>query len=183
MGVRRPCKLGSVQRIFAAVRLVEVVTLVLAMAGMAGVTVVNVVLRNLAGNGLAFAEELNQLLIVLVTFVGTSYAAGTGRHIRMSALSDAVPVRRRRWLLMGTAALTSVLLGAFAIFALRYALIVDRRSPVLDLPLGTVYLIAPLGLAAGAVQYALVAWRNARGPGAYVAFERLDPAGQTDGGA
>lgn len=162
------------RRIFAAVRGLERVTLLAAMLVMAGVTIANVVLRNVTGEGLAFAEELNQLLIVLVTFVGCSHAAGNGRHIRMSAVADLVPEARRRWLLAATSGFTGALLALFGWLALQYALGVDRRSPVLGVPLGWVYLVAPLGLWSSAVQYGLAAGRNVKGPGAWLSFDQPD---------
>jgi TRAP-type C4-dicarboxylate transport system permease small subunit len=113
-------------------------------------------------------------LIVLVCFVGLSYAAGEGRHIRMTALSDVLPRRMRRWLAAFVQATTSALLMLFAWYALRYALSVDRRSPVMGVPLGWVYLIAPLGLFLGGLEYALAVARNVRGPDVYRSFGHID---------
>lgn len=145
-----------------------------AILTMAVATIANVVVRNVTGDTLAATEELNQFLIVLVCFVGLSYAAGEGRHIRMSALSDALPVRVRRWLMVFVCATTAALLLTFAWYAAGYALDVDRRSPVLDLPLGRIYWIAPLGLFLSAVQYAFAAARNVGSRQAWIAFDRLD---------
>ena len=55
---------------------------------MASLTVINVVSRNFFNHGLSFATEINEFLIVIITFLGTSYAARNGRHIRMSAFFD-----------------------------------------------------------------------------------------------
>lgn len=162
------------QALFRLLQRVEALLLAAAMLMIALVTVASVVARNLTGEGLTFAEELNQFLIVLICFVGLSHAAGRGRHIRMSALSDALPTRARRALLACVSMATAALLLGLSGYALAYALGVDRRSPVLDVPLRWVYLLAPFGLAMGAVQYALAAVRNIRGPGAYVSFERAD---------
>lgn len=163
-------------RLHVVLRRVEGWVLATAMIIMAVATIVNVFARNLTGNTIAATEELNQFLIVLVCFVGLSYAAGEGRHIRMTALSDALPVRLRRWLMAFVCASTALLLLALAWYAAQYALSVDRRSPVLGVPLRWVYLIAPAGLFLGAVQYAFAALRNARASGSevFIAFDRLD---------
>jgi C4-dicarboxylate transporter, DctQ subunit len=44
----------------------------------------------------SFSEELNSILIILITFAGISYAARHGRHIRMSAIYDALPPKGRK---------------------------------------------------------------------------------------
>jgi len=160
--------------VYLVVRRIEASLLAVAMIAIAGVTIVNVIARNLTGEGLAFAEEVNQLLIVVVCFVGISYAAGQNRHIRMTALSDALPVPARRLLMVFVFGTTAVLLFVLSWYALCYALSVDRRSPVLNVPLGRIYLLAPVGLALGGAQYALAAYRNLRGPEVYASFDHLD---------
>ena len=52
-------------------------------------TVANVVGRFAFQQSIFFSEELNRILIILITFAGISYAARHGRHIRMSAIYDA----------------------------------------------------------------------------------------------
>ena len=65
----------------------------------AALTVLNVLTRTFLDYSLTFVEELCQFFIVLVTFMGTAYAARQGRHIRMSALHDRMGVQNRRRLL------------------------------------------------------------------------------------
>ena len=54
-------------------------------------TIANVVGRFVLQSSIFFTEELNRILIVLITFAGISYAARHGRHIRMSAIFDTLP--------------------------------------------------------------------------------------------
>jgi hypothetical protein len=58
-----------------------------------GDSVGNVIGRFVFGRSLYFAEEVNQFLIILITFAGIGYAARNGRHIRMSAFYDMLPPR------------------------------------------------------------------------------------------
>ena len=162
------------RRVFDTLRRIEAALLAVAMLGIAGVTVVNVVVRNLTGESLAFAEELNQLLIVSICFVGLSYAAGSGRHIRMTAISDALPKRARRVSMIVVSATTCALCLWLAWHALLYARGVDRRTPVLGVPLSTVYLLAPLGLTLAGIQYGFACARNLVDDRVWVAFDRLD---------
>lgn len=166
--------MALVKKLYSKLHQLQGALLALAILVMATMTIANVFVRNLTGNTLAATEELNRLLIVLVCFVGLSYAAGEGRHIRMTALSDALPQRARRWLRAFVCATTSILLFVIAWYALSYALDVDRRSPVMGVPLRWVYLIAPIGLFLGGLEYALASLRNAWGPDVYLAFDRLD---------
>lgn len=165
-----------------AIRRIEGAVLAVAMLVMAASTIVNVLARNLTGDSLAATEELNQLLIVVVCFVGLSHAAGEGRHIRMTALSDALPRRARRALVALVCGSTSALLAGFAVLAVRYALGVDRTTPVLGVPLKLVYAVAPLGLGLGAIQYALAAVATLRGPGVFIAYGVRDEPVPVSGG-
>jgi C4-dicarboxylate transporter, DctQ subunit len=67
---------------------------------MAANVVANVVGRFVLGRSIQFSEELNQLLIIMITFAGISYAARHARHIRMSAIYDAMPQKARRVLMI-----------------------------------------------------------------------------------
>lgn len=174
--------LSDVQRLFIYVRRIEAVGLSVAMLAMAAVTIANVFARNVTGHGLAAAQELNQFLIIFVCFVGLSYAAGMGRHIRMTALTDALPRKARRRLMVFISVSTAALLIALGWYALRYALSVDRESPVLGVPMHYVYLLAPLGLWMGSLQYILTALRNLRGPHVYASFDRIDEHEELEAG-
>lgn len=166
--------------LFETMRKIEGWLLTGAILVMAGATIVNVIARNLGGESLAATEELNQFLIVLICFVGLSYAAGEGRHIRMTALSDAVPAKYRRWLLFLVCLATAVLLFVLAFVAFTYARGVDRDSPVLGVPLGWIYMVAPLGLTMGGVQYLLAAGRNLIGPGLWISYRSQDSYEERD---
>ena len=146
--------------------------------GIASLTIANVVGRVVFGQSLAFAEELSRFLIVFVTFLGIGYAAGRGRHIRMTALYDALPRRPRKALRIVITATTSALLFGLAWLGVRYCLGTMRAlgsvSPVLQVPLWIVYLSAPLGFALGGVQYALALVKNLVEEDVYLSFEVKD---------
>jgi hypothetical protein len=59
----------------------ESVMLAIGVLLMALNTVANVVGRFIFQYSLFFSEELNRILIILITFAGISYAARQGRHI------------------------------------------------------------------------------------------------------
>ena len=133
--------------------------------------------RSFLGTSLASTEELCQFLIVLVTFVGLSYGAGKGRHIRMTALYDTLGGRARKGMMVFIAGSTAVLLFYLAWLALDYVLVVRRLgsvSPVLQVPLYLVYLMAPAGLVLAAIQYVLTVIRNLHEAEVYLSYDSKD---------
>ena len=85
-----------------------------------------------------FSEELNEFLIVIVTFMGLGYATRKGIHIRMSAIYDALPIKIRKGLMVVIAATTAVVMGVLAWYAFEYVQKVASRgriTPALQLPL------------------------------------------------
>lgn len=133
--------------------------------------VANVFTRSLLGFSLTFAEEVSQFLIVLVCFVGLSYAVSQRRHIRMTAFVEQMSFEGRRLLEAAVAGSTALLLAFMAVFASRYAWIVadlGSVSPVLQVPLYLVYLTAPLGFVLSSLRYGVQArawWRGVLDPG------------------
>ena len=152
--------------------------------GIAGLTIGNVVAR-IFGGALFFAEELSQFLIVLVTFVGTAHAAARGRHIRMTAIYDALPDGARKALMMWIQGTTALLLFGLAFLSARYAFGTMKElgsvSPTLRAPLWTVYVVAPFGLTIAGVQYLLGLAKNATSEGIWRSFTERDEYETEDG--
>jgi TRAP-type C4-dicarboxylate transport system permease small subunit len=133
--------------------------------------VVNVVARNALGRSISSADEISQALLVAITFIGIASGARRGRHVRMAALWEQLPARLRKpcWCLVTGG--TALLLAALAVLAARYVAQVagaGRVTPALRLPLAAVYAVAPLGLLAGAVEYARILVWNLRSPGIHI---------------
>ena len=84
------------RRIDRALLQLERVVLGAGVLGIAGVSIANVLARNLAGGSLSFAEEVNQALMVWITFAGIGLAARRARHIRMAAFYDLLRRRPRK---------------------------------------------------------------------------------------
>lgn len=126
-------------------------------------TVANVVGRFVFQHSFFFTEEVNRILIVMITFAGIGYAARHGRHIRMSALFDVLPAGGRRWLMMLIALVTSLVMFALAFFSIRYIGSVASSGRVLSslqVPVWWIFLWVPVGLSVTGVQYLLTALKN-----------------------
>ena len=154
-----PGILGSID---AAVARIEAVLLAAGVLLMALNTVANVVGR-IIGSTIYFSEELNQALIILITFAGISYAARHGRHIRMSAFFDAMPFRPRKSLMVLIALVTAAMMFLLTWYALVYVLEQAGRGrvlPALQIPQWWIIVWAPLGFFLTGLQYALTAIKN-----------------------
>lgn len=152
--------------------------------GIAALTVANVLARSLLGRSIVYAEEVSQFLMVLVTFVGLGYAAAKGRHIRMTALTDALPSRARKALMLLVTSTTAALLFVLAYLGVDYAAgtvrVLGSVSPALRVPLWIVYLAAPLGFGLAGLQYALAFAKNLIAPGVWIAFDHEDAPSGSD---
>lgn len=150
---------------------------------MAGLNIANVIGRNLFHYSLPFAEEVNQILIVMVTFIGIGYGVREARHIRMSALYDQLGDRLRKALMTAICLITGALLLFLACLAVRYVGHVHRvggSTPALGIPLYLIYLWTPVGFVLGAIQYFLAAWRNLTSSEIWLSIHRRDTYDEPD---
>ncbi|MCA0939939.1 TRAP transporter small permease [Salipiger pacificus] len=155
-----PGFLGVIDGVVARI---EAVLLALGVLLMALNTIANVVGRYLFSQSLFFSEELNQALIILITFAGISYAARHGRHIRMSAFFDATPPKLRKVLMVLIAAVTAAAMFLLAWYAFDYVTTQAARGrllPALQIPVWWIIVWAPLGFFLTGLQYTLTAIKN-----------------------
>lgn len=154
---------GFLGVIDVAIARIEAVLLAVGVLLMALNTMANVVGRFVLGQSIFFSEEVNQALIVLITFAGISYAARHGRHIRMSAFFDAMKPPLRKLLMVVIALVTSAAMFLLAWYALDYLMTQASRGrllPALQIPVWWIIVWAPLGFFLTGVQYALTAVKN-----------------------
>lgn len=158
----------------AALQRFEAAVLSGGILGIAALTIANVFARSVLGFSLAWAEELVQFAMVAVTFTGLSYAAGRGRHIRMTALVDQLDERPRKALLVATSAFTAALLAGLALLAVQYVGTVRTLgsvSPALRVPLWIVYAVAPIGLGLAAIHYVGAVAKNVQSDGRWLSWD------------
>lgn len=169
-----PGILGTIDQFISRV---ESLILAAGVLLMAFNTMANVVGRFVFGESLFFSGEVNRILIIMITFAGIGYAARHGRHIRMSAIYDALPVGGRKALMISI----SVFTGLIMLFLLYYSLvyIVDLYSkgrilPALSIPIFLIYLWVPLGFLITAIQYFLTAIKNLTSHDVYLSTSVVD---------
>ena len=154
---------GFLGVIDVAIARIEAVLLAAGVLLMALNTVANVVGCFVLGQSIFFSGELNQALIILITFAGISYAARHGRHIRMSAIFDAMTPALRKPLMVLIAVVTAAAMFLLTWYAVEYVLAQASRGrllPALQIPIWWIIVWVPLGFFLTGVQYTLTAIKN-----------------------
>ena len=155
----------------------EAVILAAGIILMAINTCVNVVARFVFGEGFFFSGEINRILIILVTFVGIGYAARYGRHIRMSAVYDALPPKGRKILMIIIALFTSAVMFFLCYHSYGYIETLYSRGrilPALGFEIWWIYIWAPVGFAVTGIQYLLTAIKNFTSDDVYLSTGVID---------
>lgn len=170
---------GTLVRVDDAIGQFEAIVIGAAMLAMAVNTIANVFGRYLFSHSLYFSEELNEILMVAVTFVGLGYVTRRGRHIRMSALYDLLTERGRKLLMIFIALSTGAVMFLLAWYAFEYVVKMAGRgrvTPALQLPLWITYVAVVIGFVITGIQYLLTAIRNLdlNEPGVFVSRSELD---------
>lgn len=144
----------------------------------------NAIGRYAFGKSLYFSEELNQFLIVGVTFVGFAYAVRKGRNIRMTALYDTLGLRSKKVLLTVISITTGLLLMYLAYMSVFYVLEIkalNRLSPALQFPVYIIYSVIPIGLFMASLQYLIAFAMNVTHAGAWHSYEVEDSEAEAIG--
>ena len=156
---------------------IEAVILAMGVILMAINTVANVLSRFLLGESLHFSEEINRILIVMITFAGIGYAARHGRHIRMSAIYDAVPTGGRRWMMIVISLFTALVMFVLCYYSIGYISTLYGRGrvlPSLSIPVWMMYVWVPVGFAITGIQYLLTAIKNLTSRDVYLSTHVVD---------
>lgn len=130
---------------------------------MAVVSIINVLSRNLFHVSFSWVEEISQFSVVLVTFVGTAYAARKGLHIRMTMLSDIMGYRGRKFLTLLTSLGTALFLVYMTWYSVLYVkglYVMNKYTLGLQIPVYVVMLWVPVGFFLTSVQYFATFWQN-----------------------
>ncbi|MBW6393079.1 TRAP transporter small permease [Billgrantia antri] len=169
-----PGFLGTIDTLISKI---EAVILAMGVLLMAINTIANVIGRFVFGSSIFFTGEINRILIIMITFAGIGYAARHGRHIRMSAVYDALPVGGRRVLMIVISLFTALVMFFLLYYSIVY--IADLYSkgrvlPALSIPVWIIYVWVPLGFLITGIQYFLTAIKNMTSRDVYLSTGVLD---------
>jgi len=161
----------------------EAVMLAMGVILMAINTCANVIARYVLGEGMFWSGEVNRILIILITFAGIGYAARHGRHIRMSAIYDAIPPKGRKVLMIFIALVTSALMFFLCYHSYWYIDTLHGRGrilPALGVEIWWIYVWAPVGFAITGIQYFLTAIKNFTSKDVYLSTGVVDGYADTE---
>ncbi|OMH27146.1 TRAP transporter small permease [Motiliproteus sp. MSK22-1] len=139
----------------------------------------NAIGRYFFNKSIFFSEELNQFLIVAVTFIGFAYAVRKGRNIRMTAVYDMLGHTGKKVLTTVIAITTAGLMFYLAWLAFHYVVElkgINRLSPALQFPVYIIYSIIPVGLAMAGVQYSISFLMNLTHKEIYLSYDVIETA-------
>jgi len=127
------------------------------LAAMALMVFTNVALRFTTDRSILWVEEASRYAMIWLTFLGAGLVLRYGGHIGIETLHEKLPRHAPR-----LRALVVALLVAFFAFmvwiGVRYALRTwDQTTPVMEVPIGAVYLAMPVGFALMMLHLALMA--------------------------
>jgi C4-dicarboxylate transporter DctQ subunit len=161
----------------------EGVMLAVGVIAMTVNTIAAVISRFVFNSAITFTDELNMIFIVVVTYAGLSYAARNGRHIRMSAIYDAMPAKTRKALMIVMASVTSAFMFFLSFYSYYYIFEVyksGRILPALGLPVFYIYLWVPIGFVVTGLQYAFTVVKNLTQSDVYLSTNVKDGYSDTD---
>lgn len=170
-----------IKRIDKFMENVEKVIIAFGIIFMALVLIVNVILRTFFASSLTFSEEIGQILLMAITFVGMSYVARHGKHIRMSAVYEIVKPKYKKVLAIIISVITSITLFWLSYVAFNYVLSLMasfRVTPALRIPVYLVTFVVVYGYISSAIQYLYISYLNFKKKeiylGTYQGAEEID---------
>jgi len=161
----------------------ENIVLSVSIMAMAVLNIANVLGNNLLGQGIMFTVEINQALLVIITFIGVSKGARHGRNIRMSAIYDQAKGHWRKGMNIVITAGSAAVMFYLCWYAVIYEAQVrsiGQTTPNLGIPLWVLYLAVPLGLFLAGLQYTLTTLRNLISRDLYRSFTELEVYEEAD---
>jgi len=129
---------------------------------MAVLLIANVIARTFFSS-IYFADELSEMLVVLVTFAGVSYSVRKAMHIRMGAFLDAMPPKWEKACIILISLLSAIVMAVMTWFAWQYLMNAysrGHRTPALRIPRWTFYTVIPFGFGLASIHYLRTIVRN-----------------------
>lgn len=146
--------LATFDRLLLAVNRWLVIALLAAMATM---VFANVALRFLTDHSILWVDEVSRYAMIWLTFVGAGPVLRYGGHVGIESLQQALP-RAAPLLRAVVVSLLAMFFGAMIVIGVRYSSLTwTQTTPVLQIPVGAVYLAMPVGFGLLLVHLSLMA--------------------------
>jgi TRAP-type C4-dicarboxylate transport system permease small subunit len=127
------------------------------LAAMALMVFANVALRFLTDHSILWVEEASRYTMVWLTFIGAGLVLRYGGHIGIDTLQQQMP-RHATAIRATIFVLLAIFFATMLVVGIRYASLTwAQTTPVMEIPIGAVYLAMPVGFALAIVHLALMA--------------------------
>ncbi|MDX1500290.1 MAG: TRAP transporter small permease [Woeseiaceae bacterium] len=146
-------------------RLLENFALVVLLGGLVGVGVAEIVLREIFGRGISWAEEFSRLTVLWLAMIAAIAAARENRHIRIDALGHLLPDILFRATRVLVDLFAAAVCAVIAWHAWRYLQIeIEFEDTVFrETPAWIVHSVVPAAFALTAYRFVLSAAKSALG--------------------
>lgn len=148
--------MGVLKKINGFIKKVEEFIISYSVIIMAVILIANIFARRVLQNSLTFSEELGQFMMVILTFIGTSYAVRVGQHINMTAFLDFAPFKIKKIMILIISFGTMLLMFVFTYVGFDFLLDVISRgrvTPALGIPRYFITMFLPIGFFLAGIQY------------------------------
>jgi len=126
------------------------------LAAMALMVFANVALRFTTDYSILWVEEASRFTMVWLTFIGAGLVLRYGGHIGIDSLQEATP-RLAPGIRAGIVLVMALFFCAMLVIGIRYATLTwAQTTPVLEIPVGAVYLAMPVDFALMLVHLAMM---------------------------
>jgi TRAP-type C4-dicarboxylate transport system permease small subunit len=133
---------GVEQRLYEAIRVITALMLILTVVLVFG----EVILRYGLDRSLGWAEELLRYLLIWMTFLGSYLAIKSNEHLGIGLFFQWLPRQWQQPLDAVANLLLLLFLAAFSVLSFQYTLkFFADESTTLEVPMGLVYAILPIG--------------------------------------
>ncbi|GMR07770.1 MAG: C4-dicarboxylate TRAP transporter small permease protein DctQ [Gammaproteobacteria bacterium] len=154
---RDPQGNSRLNRLFQYTLTVEDGLLVIMLSTMIVVASVQILLRNVWGTGLGWADPLLRILVLWVALLGAMVATRENNHITIDILSRYLPRRGKQLSQLITNLFTSIVCGILAFHSARFVIqdYAAEVSAFYAIPAWLFELIIPIGFAVICLRFAL----------------------------
>ena len=132
----------------------------LALLWLMGLTVVAVIMRYVFGSPILGAQDISEMSLVLVAFLGLAYSGWTGAHIAVDLIGGLLAPGIMRWTDTAVRSMGAVLMAAVTWQTVRQgldAVTYGEATNLIEIPHAPFFLVVALGSAA----YTIVLWVQA----------------------
>jgi len=141
---------------------IEEIILSLGIIVLTIILIVNVILRK-AGGSIYFIDELAMFLVILITFIGLSYATRKATNIHMDAIFDLSPVRVQKIMIFVISIISAVVMFYMTYLSVNYVYYTYRWkmiSSAINMPYWIGIIIVPVGLFLSGIHFVRTILKN-----------------------